>query len=220
MNSRLEQGISPRGAGGFEKVVARYNLLRGNYSATKPTMTFSVNASMRWNPSAFAIQEGETYSVSVPGEQYWRDGHIQADAGGYSVHYDAVDGCWVAVGRCRASLLGARPRLPPPLARWMQLVCGVGDFVTLMRSSVPRLERYLPVDEQALRASLLPVGLNLTFVAAASGELVCFANDAEGLYGNNQAAVSVTVTRESWPPNGTIEAQYEAYVDDAPTVFP
>ena len=41
------------------------------------------------------LDAGETYSVSVPGEQYWRDGHIQADAGGYSVHYDAVDGCWV-----------------------------------------------------------------------------------------------------------------------------
>ncbi|CAN0048525.1 unnamed protein product, partial [Laminaria digitata] len=76
------------------------------------------------------------------------------------------------------------------------------------------------VDEQALRASLLPVGLNLTFVAATSGELVCFANDAEGLYGNNRAALNVTVTRQSWPPNATIEAEYEDYVDDAPTVFP
>ncbi|CAN0322919.1 unnamed protein product, partial [Hapterophycus canaliculatus] len=48
--------------------------------------------------------------------------------------------------------------------------------------------------------SLLPVGRNLTFVAAATGELVCFANDAEGLYGDNRASLNVTVTRDSWPP--------------------
>ncbi|CAN0534602.1 unnamed protein product, partial [Laminaria digitata] len=46
---------------------------------------------------------------------------------------DVVRKLQVAVGRCRASLLGARPRVPPPRARWMQLVCGVGDFVTLLR---------------------------------------------------------------------------------------
>lgn len=60
----------------------------------------------------------------------------------------------------------------------------------------------------------------MTFVAAATGELVCFANDAEGLYGNNRASLNVTVTRESWPPDGDVETSYAAYVADAPTVHP
>lgn len=32
--------------------------------------------------------------------------------------------------------------------------------------------------------------------------------------------IKVAVTREFCPPNATIEAEYEAYVDGAPTVFP
>ena len=76
------------------------------------------------------------------------------------------------------------------------------------------------INDAALEGTLFPVGDNLTFVAAATGELVCFANDAEGLYGNNRASLNVTVTRESWPPDDAVEAAYAAYVADAPTVYP
>lgn len=51
----------------------------------------------------------------------------------------------VAVGRCRAYLRGAVPRVAPPRARWMELVCGVGEFVTQMRDALAGEERYLPV---------------------------------------------------------------------------
>ena len=64
--------------------------------------------------------------------------------------------------------------------------------------------------DAALQDSLLPIGRNLTFLANYTGELICFANDAEGLYGNNRASLNVTVIRESWPPSGNME---EPYVD-------
>eukprot|EP00903_Cladosiphon_okamuranus_P015709 g14501.t1 len=220
MASRLEQGVSPRGAGGFEIAVSRYKVLQEDYSAEKPSVSFPVDAWRRWNPSFFAVQKGETYTVGVPGEQYWEDGRIRARAEGYTAFYDAVDSCWVAVGRCRSFLQGARPRVPPPRARWLELVCGIGDLVSALREAVPGEERYLPIDEAALERTLLPVGVSLTFVAAATGELVCFANDAEGLYGNNRASLNVTVTRESWPPDDSVDAAYAAYVAEAPTVYP
>ncbi|CAM9710269.1 unnamed protein product [Ectocarpus sp. 4 AP-2014] len=226
MTSRLEQGVATRGAGSFETAVARYNALQESYSSEKPSVTFPVHAWRRWNPSGFAIQQGETYAVQVPGEQYWEDGRIRADAAGYSTYYDAVDACWVANGRCRSYLHGSQPRVPAQYARWMELVCGIGDFVTALREAMPGEERYLParepIDGESLQASLMAVGRNLTFVAAATGELVCFANDAEGLYGNNRASLNVTVTRESWPPDGTyVEENYDAYLDeDPPVVYP
>lgn len=76
------------------------------------------------------------------------------------------------------------------------------------------------INDAALEGTLVPVGISLTFVAAATGELVCFANDAEGLYGNNRASLNVTVTRESWPPDDSVDEAYAAYVADAPTVYP
>lgn len=51
----------------------------------------------------------------------------------------------VAVGRCRSFISSSRPRVAPPRARWMQLVCGIGDFVSLLREAPSELERYLPV---------------------------------------------------------------------------
>ncbi|CAN0132700.1 unnamed protein product [Pylaiella littoralis] len=224
MASRLEQGVSPRGAGGFEIAVSRHNVLQGDYSTGNPSVAFSVHAWKRWNPSAFAIQQGETYTVEVPGEQYWQDEaereNISTDAGGYTAYYDAVDSCWVAIGQCRSFLNGAQPRVPPPRARWLELVCGIGDYVSRIREALSGDERYLPINDEALQKTLLPVGLNLTFVAQATGELICFANDAEGLYGNNRATINVTVTRTSWPPDGTVEPAYEAYIDGASIVHP
>lgn len=208
----------------------------------------------------------------------------------------------MAVGRCQSFLQGARPRVPPARARWLELVCGIGDFVSPLREAAAGEERYLPVrgrrffvvflcslgsqksnhtapevlvslflwggggsdvpesnrqdsnknslpakirlwivffslygvyltpphglfaaaqvNDAAFGGTLLPIGVSLTFEAAATGELVCFANDAEGLYGNNRASLNVTVTRESWPPDGTVEAAYAAYVANAPTVYP
>ena len=39
---------------------------------------------------------GETYTVGVPGEQYWQDGRIRVDSDGYEAYYDAVDSCSVS----------------------------------------------------------------------------------------------------------------------------
>ena len=58
----------------------------------------------------------------------------------------------------------------------------------------------MPLKEDELFPTLFAAGSSSTFVAADTGELICFANDHESLYWNNRGAVDVTVTRTSWPP--------------------
>ena len=41
-----------------------------------------------------------------------------------------------------------------------------------------------------------------------SGELICFANDADGLYYDNSGSVTVTITRLSWPPTVKFDDTY------------
>ena len=66
---------------------------------------------------------------------------------------------------------------------------------------------YMPLREAEVTASLFRVGSHLDFTAivasrgrAHDGELVCFANDADWLYWNNEGQLRVDVTRTSWPP--------------------
>ncbi|CAM9221615.1 unnamed protein product, partial [Discosporangium mesarthrocarpum] len=162
---------------------------------------------------------GETYRVEVPGEQFWVDGGIRVTTKGYTPYYDVISKCWVAAGRCRAYLASSRPRVPLPRARWLELVCGIGDFHQELKDVGYGLT-YLPISDADLLPTLFPVGWNLTFVAEHTGELICFANDAEGLYGNNMGAINATVTRESWPPNSTYAAEFEGFVATSPLVYP
>ena len=59
----------------------------------------------------------------------------------------------------------------------------------------------MPMNENEFLDTLFEVGINTTFTAGATGELVCFANDALGLYWNNQVrrrgAAVVTAGRGS-----------------------
>ena len=90
----------------------------------KPMKTFTVYSSIKWNPSDFAIQEGETYSVTVFGSQtgysnqFWYDGGIRVNSQGYSSHFDSISNCYVGMGRCRPHLKRKR-RLAT--ANWMSL---------------------------------------------------------------------------------------------------
>lgn len=58
----------------------------------------------------------------------------------------------------------------------------------------------MPMDEDEFLPTLFHVGLNATFTAQYTGELVCFANDALGLYWNNNGSINATVTLLTWPP--------------------
>lgn len=73
----------------------------------------------------------------------------------------------------------------------------------------------LQINDADMQATLIPVGQNITFTADSGGELICFANDAEGLYGDNRAYLNVTVTRGSWPPDDSFPAEYQAYLANA-----
>uniref|UniRef100_A0A7S2D7Z9 Uncharacterized protein n=1 Tax=Florenciella parvula TaxID=236787 RepID=A0A7S2D7Z9_9STRA len=208
--SQEEQGIAERGAGDAARENAAYKrVMRGNLEYF-PNATFGVHADTRWNPSAFAIQAEETYQVEVRGAQDWIDGLIRTDADGYDAHYDAVSRCHVAAGRCRSYL---KQPLRLKEGRWFQLICGVGNYVWKLQEAAAEADRFLRLMEDEFSDSVFAVGGNHTFRATHTGELVCFANDANGLYFNNAGALNVTVTRLSWPPlalnsNGTYDLKY------------
>jgi len=99
----------------------------------------------------------------------------------------------------------------------MHLVCGVGNFVTLLREVANGFDRFLPLDEMQLVDNLFAVDLSYTFTATPDqvGELVCFANDADGLYYDNMGAVNVTITRQSWPPSVDFDVNYAEYLKES-----
>jgi hypothetical protein len=98
--------------------------------------------------------------------------------------YDAVSRCFVAAGRCRG-YLKAQLRLSNAGAKWFQLVCGVGNYVYQLQYVSQNKDRMMPIQEAEFGDSLMQVGKGVTFNSSFSGELVCFANDANGLYFNN-----------------------------------
>lgn len=227
--SAAAQGISIFGAGDATKEDAKYKILQlKNYlESPPPNKTFPVYAAIKWNPSNFAIQEGEFYRVEVIGSragygnQYWYDGGIRVDAQGYDSYFDAVSNCYVAIGRCRGHLAKRRRN---PLANWMQLHCAIGEYVRPLTIVTPGQEeaaRYLPLDESTLQESIFPIGYSFQFRANNTGQLICFANDAHSMYWNNKGALDVTVTRVSWPPtnNTYYQALYIEACDSARSMY-
>lgn len=227
--SAAEQGVAMHGAGDEEKEQAKLKILQtpGYENLPAPSKTFTVYAAIKWNPSDFAIQEGEYYNITVYGnqtgfsEQFWYDGGLRVNAAGYSSYFDAISNCYVGMGRCRPHLKKTR-RLSS--ANWMSLSCGIGEFVralTEIQTGEEALYRWMPLDESALVPTLFDVGLSIHFRAIYSGQLICFANDAHTLYWNNQGQINVTVTRASWPPtaNLTYEALLLPACDSAQVVY-
>ncbi len=66
--------------------------------------------------------------------------------------------------------------------------------------------------------TLFPVGTSVDITATASGELLCFANDANALYFDNSGSINVTVSRlgTSWPPSTVYNENYVDYFATAP----
>ena len=181
--SEIEQGVGGRWDGSF---VAEE---RAVHAENTSAVIFSVNATLRWNPSGFAIQRGETYLLQVA-KEYWVDGFLRVTADGYDSEYDAVSECYVAGGQCRSYLTLSRRHTS---TRWFHLVCGIGEF------QWPLLHDYfMPLREEELTETFFSVGSGpRTFLANYTGELLCFANDADSLYWNNRGAITVTVSRVS-----------------------
>lgn len=235
MKSAKEQGIAGYNEGDAKKEDARVALFKAYNddpavvsALPKPSTTFQVYAAVKWNPSQFAIQEGERYSVVVKGNntgfaspQFWYDGGIRVNANGYSAYFDAISNCYIALGRCRPHLKKKR-RLPTE--NWMTLACGIGEFVRPIEEVQEGTEesvRFVPLSESTLQQTVFVVGESLTFRASKSGMLICFANDAQTLYWNNHGALSVTATRESWPPGNSTYYQklYDPACDSARVVY-
>jgi hypothetical protein len=223
------QGVALFGAGDAEKEAARLKFLKeqgSNPSLDSFSKTFTVYAAIKWNPSDFAIQEGEVYNITVFGDQsgygsqMWNDGGIRVNADGYSSYFDAVSNCHVALGRCRPHL---KKRRRIPTANWMSLGCAVGEFVRQLTEVEPGKEssyRWMPLDESQLISTLFDVGRSIVFRADYSGQLICFANDAHTTYWNNYGEIQVTVTRISRPGvERTYEPQLLPSCDSAQVVY-
>jgi hypothetical protein len=173
-----------------DKTWDNVNFGRGSHA------TFVVQAAEKWNPTNVMIVKGGKYSINVPErmqldiEQRWNDTRISVDANGYTSHYDAISKCYVALGQCRSYL--RHPRRVPK-ANWMKLICGIGNFFTQLRPVAHNLDKYMRLREEEFGPTLFEVGNDLKFTARHTGELVCFANDAEGLYWNNKDNLTVTI---------------------------
>lgn len=234
--SRKDQGVAMKGAGEFERAQARLQSLvdstagysndnvpldtdTGSWSGSTPsagalpTTTFTVSAGTRWNPSNFAIQAGETYRIDVAASETWSDdsNDITVDSLGYDSYYDVAKKCHVAEGICRSYLRG---KLRFQKTNWMHLVCGIGNAVSLLQEAGEDVDRFLPLREAEFIESLFSIDLTYTFTAnpEQNGELVCFANDAEGLYYDNSGSIQVQVTRTSWPPSTDFDENYVEYL--------
>ena len=78
VQSEIEQGVAAAGDGEYvreRRVAETLERLAANPGAA-PATSFWVNASLRWNPSGFAIQSNETYRIEVRGHQRWVDGFV------------------------------------------------------------------------------------------------------------------------------------------------
>ena len=211
VKSAAEQGISPYGAGDRVREEARLKITsQPNYrDLPAPTKTFPVLAAIKWNPSDFAIQEGESYNITVKGNdsgyssQFWYDGGLRVNSEGYASHFDAVSNCYVGMGRCRPFLKKRRRLIS---ANWMSLACAIGQFVRPLVEVEPGSEssyRWIPLDESTLQETIFDVGSHVHFRATYTGQLICFANDAHSQYWNNYGQLEVTAVRTSWPPKNT-----------------
>lgn len=216
MESAAQQGIALFGEGDEKKEVARLKITEqeGYENFPKPNITFTVHAALKWNPSEFAIQEGEIYNITVFGsqsgysEQFWSDGGLRINSVGYTSYYDPISDCYVAMGRCREYLKRKR-RVPE--GNWFSLACGIGQFVKALNPVLSGDEpnvKWMPLQESQLTKTQFNVGRTVQFRALYSGQLMCFANDAHSLYWNNKGSIEVTVTRESWPPRN--DSYYKA----------
>ena len=216
------QGIAGSDADGTAKEDAKFFIVgEANYTLLpRPAKYFNVNASEKWNPSGFAIQEGEVYQITVSDSQYWTDGQIRVDADGYSSYFDPVADCFLAMGQCN-SYLKKKRRFA---ANWMSLICGIGQFVRPSGEIQPGNEAatyWLPLDESSIFNTFILVGRSASFSASYTGELICFANDAHPNYWNNNGALEVLATRISWPPTNTSYYQnlYLPACDSASAVY-
>lgn len=208
-DSAKQQGVAGKQDGDFDREASRFRAVTEiHWDEESETLgrpensSFPVFAGVQWNPSNFAVQYKETYRVDVPlneggKEQLWTDGHLTTNAAGYDSFFDVLSNCWVGMGKCRSSLK-IKSRLES--ANRFELVCGIGPYVwKLVQHGFDRT-RFLPLREDHFAGTLERIGTGTTFTARDTGELVCFANDAEGEYWNNVGGVNVTVTRVSWPP--------------------
>lgn len=213
-----EQGVAIYGNDGDQvKEAARLEIVsKPNFQdLPRPNKTFTVYAAIKWNPTNFAIQEGETYNITVFGDQFgtssqfWYDGGLRVNAEGYSSYFDTISNCFVGMGRCRSHL---KKRRRIPKANWMSLACAIGEYVRPLVQVQPGEEastRWLPLNEATLEPTLFSVGKSVHFQAPFTGQLICFANDAHTLYWNNRGSIQVTIERTSWPPLSSNSTIYE-----------
>ncbi|KAH8047092.1 hypothetical protein JL722_13249 [Aureococcus anophagefferens] len=167
--SEVDQGVAAVGDGAYVREQRVDRLEEAGAWGPAPTRQFVVNASLRWNPSSFAIQRGETHRVDALGPQRWVDGFVKIDADGYPAHYDAISQCWVAAGRCRP-YLGARKRLP-------DADCRALAYYELRRAGLPlRVRGDLAAGDRLAKPAFLGAGDAPTLVVGgAAGALAAYA---------------------------------------------
>jgi len=136
---------------------------------TAQSMTFTVNARERWNPTGLYCEAGASYRFTVAPGQKWLDGWIRCSADGYfgwpwqwpfALLKRVRRGSWFCL--CGAVAEGTEPSVhgDPPMVT--EFTIGAGPY---------------------------------EFTSVVSGYLFCFANDAWWSYANNHGSIVVEVAK-------------------------
>jgi len=143
---------------------------------------FVVMAQNPENRTSVLIEKGGTYTISASPLQVWQDAQISCTAAGWKIVKSDDDNNWSIQSM-------ETQNIPTALGKFYQL------SKNLSRASEAEwMELVVEIEGEKHRIGL---DLSVNFIAATSGELIAYANDAPGFYQNNQGWIFANITRIS-----------------------
>ena len=141
---------------------------------------FCVCGQYEWSSSGYLVYEGETYTLSVEGNQTWIDYNHVTTSLGYSNKWVKLICCedqWLDMSQYESSRRY-------PSADWSALICCLGRI-----EDVQDTESCFEIGNSTTKSIQNLPGLESYAI------IECYANDIIDLYGDNDEAINVTITR-------------------------
>ena len=154
------------------------------------TRTFCVCGSYEWSSSGYLIYSNlnQSYSIFVLGNQYWEDYNHNTSYNGYTnkwIKLICCDNQYESMDKYMD--IGLRY---PLKKRWASLICCYGKIQDL----TDQIDYCFSIDNSSINQiryiTNLPQLISKTTIE-------CYANDILNMYGDNDGAINVTITRHS-----------------------